>query len=131
MSTGVFDKFAGFHNRRSLRLTGYDYSQPGGYFITIRTHDRIEPLFGDAIDGQMVENEFGEIVRHEWLKTAEILPNVFMDEFIVMPDHVHGIIIIRDRKNYGFCWGTLLRVPTRTKKPRTISETNVQIIYDD
>ncbi len=56
------------------------------------------PFFGDVIMGKMAENEFGIIVRTEWLKTAEIRPNITMDEFIVMPDHIHGIIVIGDSR---------------------------------
>ncbi len=83
------------HHRRSIRLKGYDYSQAGAYFITICTHDR-ECIFGEIRDGQMHLNEIGKIVEAEWLKTAEIRDNVEMDAFVVMPNHVHGIIIITE-----------------------------------
>ncbi|MGH7601113.1 MAG: transposase [bacterium] len=81
------------HHRRSIRLKGYDYSQAGAYFITICTHDR-ECIFGEIRDGQMQLNEIGKIVEAEWLKTVEIRDNVELDAFVVMPNHVHGIIII-------------------------------------
>ena len=81
------------HHRRSIRLKGYDYSQAGAYFITICTHNR-ECLFGEIIDGQMHLNEIGKIVESEWLKTAEIRDEVELDAFTVMPNHVHGIIVI-------------------------------------
>lgn len=85
------------HHRHSIRLRGYDYTQPGAYFVTICAHQR-EPLFGEVVDGEMRLNEFGEIVREEWFRTAEIRPNVelFDDEFVVMPNHIHGIIWIVD-----------------------------------
>ncbi len=85
------------HHRRSIRLRGYDYTQPGAYFVTLCTHDRAH-LFGDVVDGIMVLNPYGEIVRDEWFKTAEIRPYVRLDEteFVVMPNHVHGIIWIVD-----------------------------------
>ena len=87
------------HHRRSIRLKGWDYRRPGWYFITIVTQDRI-CAFGDVINGKMVLNKFGEIVQSEWLKTAEIRPNVFLDEFVVMPNHFHGILVItRDAKS--------------------------------
>ena len=83
------------HHRRSIRLPGYDYTQPGAYFVTIVTHDR-ECLFGEVVDGVMWLNAFGEIVRDEWFRTAVVRPYVMLDpdEFVVMPNHVHGIIWI-------------------------------------
>jgi putative transposase len=81
------------HHRRSIRLRGYDYSSEGAYFVTICTHDRA-CLFGQVVEGEMVLNEIGKIAEQEWLNTPEKRPNVVLDEFIVMPNHVHGIIII-------------------------------------
>ncbi len=83
------------HHRRSIRLPGYDYTQPGAYFVTFVAHDR-ECLFGDVVDGVMRLNTFGEIVRDEWFRTAVVRPYVMLDpdEFVVMPNHVHGIIWI-------------------------------------
>ncbi|HID90244.1 MAG TPA: transposase, partial [Anaerolineae bacterium] len=74
------------HHRRSIRLPKYDYTQPGAHFVTICTYRRAHP-FGEVVHGEMRLNEFGEIVREEWFRTAEIRPNVdlFDDEFIVMP----------------------------------------------
>ena len=82
------------HYRRSLRLQGYDYSQDGAYFVTICTHNR-ECLFGDIADGEMVFNDYGKIVKEEWLKSSEIRREISLDEHIVMPNHFHGIVIIR------------------------------------
>jgi len=83
------------HHRRSIRLKGYDYTQAGAYFVTFVAHDR-ECLFGDVVDGVMRLNAFGEIVREEWFRTAVVRPYVMLDpdEFVVMPNHVHGIIWI-------------------------------------
>lgn len=83
------------HHRRSIRLKGYDYTQPGAYFITICTHERAH-LFGAVVEGEMRLNEWGEIVREEWFKTAQIRPYVtlYPDEFVLMPNHVHGIVWI-------------------------------------
>jgi putative transposase len=83
------------HHRRSIRLPGYDYTQPGAYFVTFVAHDR-ECLFGNVVDGVMQLNAFGEIVRDEWFRTAVVRPYVMLDpdEFVVMPNHVHGIIWI-------------------------------------
>ena len=83
------------HHRCSIRLKGYDYTQAGAYFVTFVAHDR-ECLFGEVVDGVMWLNAFGEIVRDEWFRTAVVRPYVMLDpdEFVVMPNHVHGIIWI-------------------------------------
>ncbi|MEX1003671.1 MAG: hypothetical protein WDZ35_16245 [Crocinitomicaceae bacterium] len=81
------------HHRRSIRLKGYDYSTAGAYFITLCTQDRA-PLFGEIAGGEMMLNEYGNIALEEWHKTPDIRPNIGLGEFIVMPDHMHGIIII-------------------------------------
>ena len=93
------------YRRRSIRLKGYDYTQAGAYFVTVVTYGR-ECLFGDVVDGDMVLNENGQIIVEEWVRTADIRPNVSLDVFIVMPNHIHGIIMIADGR------GTLQRAPT-------------------
>jgi len=112
------------HHRRSIRLKGYDYTQPGAYFITICTYRRV-CLFGQVIEGKMQWNGFGQIARDEWLRTAEIRPNVELDAFVVMPNHIHGIVIISDNRR-GTTQngrGTLQRAPTveRFGKPTSDS----------
>lgn len=87
------------HHRKSIRLRGYDYSRQGYYFITICIHDRWQRIFGKVMDGTMDQNEFGEIVHEEWNKTAVIRPYVVLDEFSVMPNHLHGIIHLTDRRS--------------------------------
>lgn len=81
------------HHRRSIRLKGYDYAQAGVYFITLCTHNR-EHLFGEVTGGEMKLSSLGEIAYHEWLKTPEIRPNVVLDVFVIMPNHMHGILLI-------------------------------------
>jgi len=90
------------HHRRSIRLKGYDYTQPGAYFITIVTYERM-PLFGEIVNGEMRLNEYGQMVRDEWFQTAVVRPYVVLhpDEFVVMPNHVHGIIWIVDTNADG------------------------------
>ncbi|HAV77112.1 MAG TPA: transposase [Anaerolineae bacterium] len=83
------------HHRRSIRLNGYDYSQAGAYFVTIVAWQR-EMLFGEIVGGEMQLNDFGEIVRDEWERTEIVRPNVELGEYIVMPNHVHGILIFID-----------------------------------
>jgi len=79
--------------RRSIRLKGYDYTQSGGYFVTICTHQQTD-LFGAVIDDEMRLNAYGQIAYHEWLKSAEIRQEIEIDEFVVMPNHLHGIVFI-------------------------------------
>ena len=80
------------HHRRSIRLKGYDYSQAGGYFVTIVTWQR-EYLFGEIVDGEMRLNAFGELVRAEWERTADICREVKLGAFVVMPNQLHAIVI--------------------------------------
>lgn len=81
------------HHRHSIRLQGYDYSQTGAYFVTICTHGR-KCLFGDVADGKMVLNEFGRIAKQYWEEIPERFNNIELDEYIIMPNHIHGIIIV-------------------------------------
>jgi REP element-mobilizing transposase RayT len=83
------------HHRRSIRLTEYDYSQAGMYFVTVCAHGR-ECLFGEVMDEVVRLNGFGGIVGEEWLRSAEIRKEIILDEFIIMPNHIHGIIIINN-----------------------------------
>jgi putative transposase len=84
------------HNRRSVRLENYDYSKEGAYFITICCKDRAH-LFGEIINGEMMLNANGNIAYNEWLKTTEIRWDVELDVFVIMPNHIHGIIIIKNQ----------------------------------
>jgi len=83
------------HHRQTLRLQGYDYSRPGLYFITICTQHR-EVLFGDVVDGRMVLNAGGRIAQTCWLDIPNHFPHAILDEFVIMPNHVHGIIMITE-----------------------------------
>lgn len=81
------------HRRRFIRLPDYDYAQTWSYFITVCIQDR-DCLFGEVVDGEMRLNEAGVIVHEEWLRTEAIRPEVKLDIFQVMPNHVHGIVFI-------------------------------------
>jgi putative transposase len=83
------------HHRRSIRLPGYDYSQPGAYFVTICAYQR-QCIFGDVIDGQMRLNQYGAIVADEWQKSSIIRREIELDAWVVMPNHFHGIVIIEN-----------------------------------
>ncbi|MBO6794374.1 MAG: hypothetical protein JJ895_10725 [Balneolaceae bacterium] len=85
-----------YPNRRSIRLQSWNYAWPGYYFITICTKN-FEHTFGEVQHGIMKLNSFGEIAQQEWIKTREIRDNVLLDEFVIMPNHMHGIIRIIDK----------------------------------
>ena len=97
------------HHRRSIRLKGYDYSQSGWYYITLCTRNR-ERLFGEVVGSNMKLIELGKIAEKEWLKTAKIRKNIIIDQYIIMPNHLHGIIGIMDREAESK--GTMHRAPT-------------------
>ncbi len=84
------------HHRKSVRLKEYDYSKPNAYFITICTYNK-ECILGTITNGEMRLNEYGKIVENEWLKTPAIRTYVLLDKYIIMPNHIHGIIIIDSR----------------------------------
>lgn len=83
------------HHRRSIRLKGYDYTQPGAYFVTCCAHKRAE-IFGRVSRGKIELSALGQIIREEWLRSAEIRKEIqlFEDEFVVMPNHFHAIVRI-------------------------------------
>jgi len=81
------------HHRRSSRLQGYDYSQAGAYFVTICTHAR-RSFFGFISDSEMRMSDMGSIAMEYWERLPHRFPCVSLDECIVMPNHLHGIIII-------------------------------------
>jgi putative transposase len=109
MSTGIYNNFTGYHNRKSIRLQEYDYSRHGYYFVTICIDNPKQQIFGNILNGKMNENEFGKIVRDEWNKTAIIRQYVKLDEFIIMPNHIHGIIQLNG------CRGTACRAHDATE----------------
>ena len=115
---------------RSLRLKGYDYTQTGVYFVTICAY-RQANLFGSIADGEMVANNVGRIVADEWMRTGLLRAYVELDTFVVMPNHLHGIIGIYgddygkasnhagDRKLRGLTAGSLGAMVGRFKASAT------------
>ncbi|HUZ01678.1 MAG TPA: hypothetical protein VMU89_15120, partial [Thermomicrobiaceae bacterium] len=79
--------------RRSLRLRGYDYRQPGAYFVTVCTQNRVR-LFGDIADGVIDLTAAGQMVENVWEELSAFYTGVEIDAFAVMPNHVHGIIVL-------------------------------------
>lgn len=79
------------HHRRSIRLKGYDYSQAGLYFITICCPNR-QSRFGNIVAEKMELNEYGQIAHEQWIALPERFYNCELHEFVIMPNHMHGII---------------------------------------
>jgi len=86
--------------RRSIRLKNYDHTQPGAYFVTICTLNRIH-LFGEIIDGEMWLNPAGEMGKTIWHEIPLQYPYVEIDAFVIMPNHIHGIISIIENHSVG------------------------------
>lgn len=89
--------FDGAQGRHSIRLKGYDYSSEGGYYVTIVTRGR-ECLFGKIIDGEMHLSKYGEIIQKWWDEIPVHFLNVELGAFVIMPNHIHGIIFIIDNR---------------------------------
>ena len=81
------------YRAQSSRLMGWDYISPGWYFVTICTRNRL-PFFGEIIEGEMQLSPIGQVVAYEWQRTERIRPYVSLDEWVIMPNHIHGIIIL-------------------------------------
>ena len=88
------------HRRKSIRLKEYDYSREGAYFVTICTYGKV-CVFGEVMEEEVRLNDVGLIVEEEWLRTKEIRPEIELDAFIVMPNHLHGIVVIKDTPTDG------------------------------
>jgi REP element-mobilizing transposase RayT len=104
------------HHRRSIRLQGYDYSQPGAFYVTIVTWQR-ECLFGEVVNREMVLNKFGLVVKQEWERLTKRFPNIELGSFIIMPNHMHGIIVVISGRGTAnrddLDGGSSRRAPTR------------------
>ncbi len=87
------EKFMGKYRIGSTRLKGYDYGSDGGYFVTICTNDR-ENYFGEIRNGIMGLNDLGLVAHKCWQAIPDHFPFVVLDEFVVMPNHIHGVLFI-------------------------------------
>jgi len=117
------------HHRRSIRLQGYDYSQAGAYFVTLCAWNRV-CIFGDMSEGQMQLNSGGQAAEKCWLSIPEHFPHVQLDAFVIMPNHVHGIIWIIDTVCVGPNVGAKNFSPLQpnTSKPISPSKTVGSIV---
>jgi putative transposase len=100
-----------------MRLEGFDYTQPGAYFLSICT-ERNERLFGSVMNGHVILSEAGVIAQQEWTRTAEVRDNVKLDAFVIMPNHIHGILLLAD--TVAGTAGTQRRAPTRESFARPV-----------
>lgn len=85
--------------QKQICLKKYDYSDAGWYFVTICSKD-MECLFGNIINNHMKLNEFGKIVKQYWIEIQKHFNNVELDDYVIMPNHIHGIIVIRNTKPF-------------------------------
>jgi len=109
-------------NRKSIRLKNYDYSMDGYYFVTVCANNR-RHLFGDIDCGEMVLNDAGLIAAQCWNEIPVHFPCVTLDEFIVMPNHVHGILIITDNVGANNYSPLRVRMSVQSMRPRGTSKT--------
>lgn len=98
------------HHRRSIRLTHYDYSLPGAYFVTMCAFGK-QCILGQVAGDQMRESDCGRIVWEQWLDTVRIRPRIELDAFTVMPNHFHGILWILGPKGEHILWNTGYVIP--------------------
>jgi len=85
------------HHRQSIRLPTWDYSSSGAYFVTVCSY-RKECIFGEVKNGKMEPTWVGHIVAEEWMRTGCLREYVDIDEYVVMPNHFHGIVWIGERR---------------------------------
>ncbi len=108
--------------RRSLRLKGYDYAQPGYYYITICAQNR-ECLFGDITNSHMHLNDPGKIINRIWKEIPQFYKGIGIDEYVIMPNHIHGIIIIENGNPIGQAQGPAptITLPDLIKRYKTLT----------
>ena len=90
--------FRGRYRSDTKRFHGFDYTAVGSYFVTINTKGRT-CWFGDVRDGRMILNDIGDIVAEEWMKTPLVRSKVTLDQWQIMPDHMHGIIVLHESES--------------------------------
>ena len=124
------------HHRRSIRLREWDYAQPAVYFITICLRQRV-CLFGEIVEGRMLPNQIGQIIETEWSGLPNRFFNVGLDEFIVMPNHIHGIIFIKPVETsfvapesilHSVIQGAMNRAPTLGEVVRSFKAASARIV---
>jgi putative transposase len=84
-----------FRQRKPNRMPKYDYSSRGCYFVTICVQNKDEGILGKIVDGKTILSNIGEIIKKYWLEIPSHFPWIRLDEFIIMPNHIHGILVIQ------------------------------------
>lgn len=110
--------------RKMPRLAGFDYSQAGAYFVTICTQKRVCTL-GEIVDAEMIFSEAGRMVQEVWLDMPSHYPGVGTDAFVVMPNHVHGIIILATESADGVGAGPRACLPADSGRPQGVAPTRM------
>jgi putative transposase len=103
-------KFKGKYRIESARLQGYDYSSEGSYFITICAH-KMQHFFGHIENEKMHLNEIGKLAEKFWKEIPDHFPHAIIDEFIIMPNHMHGIIILNPKLMNVQTWHCDVSIP--------------------
>ena len=103
------------HHRRSIRVKGYDYSSEGAYYVTIVAYHR-DCIFGEIKDEEVHLNDFGNIADKCWREIPNHFRNVELGAYVIMPNHMHGIIMINDNRR-----GTIYRAPTQEQFQKPVS----------
>ena len=88
------------HRRRSIRRKGYDYPLPGAYFVTLISSGRVS-LFGEIMDGELRQSDIGKLVNDCWLGITNSFTSIGLDDIVIMPNHLHGIIFIHEALGKG------------------------------
>ena len=107
--------------QRSIRLPGFDYSQPGAYFVTICSYQK-QHIFGQVFDQEITLNAEGRVEQEEWLRTQDLRQEVILDVFVIMPSHLHAIIFIREQVRAHGHAPVLLpdHMPILQRQPRSL-----------
>lgn len=100
------------HHRRSIRLKGYDYSSAGGYYVTIVAWQR-EFLFGEVVNKEMILSRFGLVAKQQWEKLPKRFQNIELGAYMIMPNHMHGIILITNGRGTAGSLNDLDHEPSR------------------
>ncbi len=108
------------HHRRSIRLPAWDYSWSAAYFVTMVTHER-EQLFGEIVDSRIFLSAAGEICAQEWERSAELRSEVVLDAWVVMPNHLHGVVRLQQVEGSGGDGRTKLAGQQTGPRPRSLS----------
>lgn len=116
--------------RRSIRLDEYDYSEPGAYFITICTYKK-RPLFGKNVDGIVRLSDVGKIVEGLWREIPNHFKNTEIEKYVIMTDHLHGIIVIKEieREIFSNATGVIVNDGRGTVTPALAAGARVPCPY--